>query len=274
MPFLCGLYFSCFLRSRERQQNAKVKAVLPDGQLAEWNKINPDSAIRPYDACPNLAKLSIPYAFSSEFSESYRIDIFVNESKLPFKDKIFKVNGKERKSRAAAWTTNTETLKFSPFLPAGRYSSRTRVFHRVFKPGPEPCLENPCKGKIVCVCHMLCQFCEFVSDPATMLGMLCNNVQHKSHLIQFISCTFLVSCTCTYVFILWTRKFQYLVRGHFCFKFPLICLACPLVPHLTLLSWMVIQGGIDLSSFSSCRWPVYLLLIHGGSATYRNTLSG
>lgn len=26
-----------------------VKAVLPDGQLAEWNKINPDSAIRPYD---------------------------------------------------------------------------------------------------------------------------------------------------------------------------------------------------------------------------------
>lgn len=162
LPFLCGLFFSCFLRSRERQQNAKVKAVLPDGQLAEWNKINPDSAIRPYDACPNLAKLSIPYAFSSEFSEWYRIDIFVNESKLPFKDKIFKVNGKERKSRAAAWTTNTETLKFSPFLPAGRYSSRTWVFHRVFKPGPEPCLENPCKGKIVCDCHMLCQFCEFV----------------------------------------------------------------------------------------------------------------
>ena len=73
---------------------------------------------------------------------------------------------------------------------------------------------------------------------------------------DFCSC---VSCTCTYVFILWTRKFQYLVRGHFCFKFPLICLSPR--TSLTLLSWMVIQGGIDLSSFSFCGWPVYLLLM-------------
>ena len=62
---------------------------------------------------------------------------------------------------------------------------------------------------------------------------------------DFCSC---VSCTCTYVFILWTRKFQYLVRGYFCFKFPLICLSPR--ASLTLLSWRFIKGGTDLHFLS------------------------
>ena len=60
-----------------------------------------------------------------------------------------------------------------------------------------------------------------------------------------------VSCTCTYAFILWTRKIQCLVRGHFCFKFPLICLptTIPIHHHSVVLEVVLLELP------TSTGWP-------------------
>jgi len=57
-----------------------------------------------------------------------------------------------------------------------------------------------------------------------------------------------VSCTCTYVFILWTRKIQCLIRGHFASSFP----------DLLTFSW-----PFDLAvCFIVVQWPLIARLFY------------